>query len=535
MAFLRNESGQFAVLFLTLLLFALVGQWWTGVYRADLSQSPDAGAHYINGLLIHDYVVDGFPGSPLDYALQYYVHYPRVTIGHWPPLYYTVQAAVYFMTGPSIQAALFLQAVFGAGVAAIVGWVISRFAGWIVALLASLATLTAPEIFIGMQSVMLDVPIALLTCLAMLAWARFLLDGTWPWSVAFGLAAVAAIMTKGNAIFLALLPPLSVVLTGRLRLLSNWCFWLPAPIAALVTAPWYLATYKITAGGFVYRWGWDYIVTAVPAYSSMILDQIGAIGILFAALGAFRVLRHREWDWRHALGISAICIVTAGFAFPCVVPADIEGRYLAPLVPALVVLAYFGIEWIAKSQMPTTRVVLLALCFLAIIAVEYRIPATTSRAMNAASNMILADPAGDPFILVGSTSAGEGAITAEVATRDRSRQRYVVRGFNVLGLGDYMGTDYRPRFASPSDLAQWIEKEGIGWIVIDTSPSSLSWTHNAQLWQIAQSGREGWNLAGRFPNSKGETLVYKVSIPGGKPIDHTELLSELAPARMIGR
>jgi hypothetical protein len=63
MAFLRNESGQFAVLFLTLLLFALVGQWWTGVYRADLSQSPDAGAHYINGLLIHDYVVDGFPAA----------------------------------------------------------------------------------------------------------------------------------------------------------------------------------------------------------------------------------------------------------------------------------------------------------------------------------------------------------------------------------------------------------------------------------------------------------------------------------------
>ena len=155
--------------------------------------------------------------------------------------------------------------------------------------------------------------------------------------------------------------------------------------------------------------------------------------------------------------------------------------------------------------------------------------------MNAASNIIFAAPAGDPFILVGSTNAGEAAITAEAATRDRSRQMYVVRGFNVLGSGDFMGTDYRPRFASPSDLAQWIEREGIGWIVIDTSPSSLSWTHNAQLWQIAQSGREGWNLAGRFPNSKGETLVYKVWIPGGKPIDHTELLSELAPARMIGR
>src|SRR5437899_10449358 len=152
-------TGHFAVLFLALLVLAVLGQWLTGVYGSDLSQWPDEGAHYINGLLIHDYVVDGLPGSPLGYALQYYVHYPRVTIGHWPPLYYVVQALLYFMTGPSTQAALFLQAVFGAGVATVIGWVISRFAGWIVGALAGLATLAAPQIFIGMQGVMLDVAI----------------------------------------------------------------------------------------------------------------------------------------------------------------------------------------------------------------------------------------------------------------------------------------------------------------------------------------------------------------------------------------
>jgi hypothetical protein len=146
MALLRSESGQFAILFLTLLFLAVVGQWLTDVYSSDLSQFSDAGPHYTNGLLIHDYMVDGFPGSPLGYAIEYNVHYPRVTIGHWPPLYYMVQAAVYFVTGPSIQAALFLQAVFASAVASIVGWVISRFARWTVALLASLTTLVAPEL-----------------------------------------------------------------------------------------------------------------------------------------------------------------------------------------------------------------------------------------------------------------------------------------------------------------------------------------------------------------------------------------------------
>lgn len=535
MAYLRSGGGHFAVLFLALLFIAVLGQWLTGVYRSDLSQWPDEGAHYINGLLVHDYVADGFPGNPLAYALQYYAHYSRVTIGHWPPLYYMVQAAVYFVTGPSIQAALFLQAAFGAGVAAIVGWVISRFAGWTVALLASLATLAAPEIFIGMQSVMLDVPIAFLTCLAMLTWAQFLLDETWPWSVAFGLTAVAAIMTKGNGIFLALVPPLSVALTGRLRLLRDWRFWLPAPIVAVLTAPWYLVTYKVSAGGFTYPWGGDYLAMALPVYGWELVEQIGIVGILFSALGAFRVLRDREWHWRRALGISAICLVSAGFAFTCVVPTGNEERYLAPLVPALVVLAYLGIEWIVRSQLPTTRAAALALCFLAVIAVESSFRATTSLAMNAAANTIFSVPEDNPFILVASTTAGEGAITAEIATRDRGRKRYVVRGLSVLGSGDFNGTDYRPRFATYNDLAQWVETHGIGWVVIDTSQSSLSWTHNAQLLQIAQSGRDGWKLVGRFSNSKAETLVYKLPITAVKPVDYAELLSELRPARMIGR
>jgi hypothetical protein len=170
-----------------------------------------------------------------------------------------------------------------------------------------------------------------------------------------------------------------------------------------------------------------------------------------------------------------------------------------------------------------------------LIGAEYEFSWTTSRAMNAAANVIFAGPEDNPFILIGSTTAGEGAINAEVATRDRSRQRCLVRGFGVLGSGDFMGTDYRPRIETSSELAEWIERQGIGWVVIDSSPSSLSFAHNAQLLEIAHGNREAWKLAGRSPNSKGETLVYQVSVPSGGPVDHTELLSEIKPARMFGR
>ena len=513
------------------MLLPLPGSGSPAVYHNDLSQYPDEGCHFINGLLIHDYVADGLPGNPLHYALQYYVHYPRVTIGHWPPFFYLVQAGLYFITGPSTGVALLLQAIFGAGTAAAVGCVVGRFGGWLPGLLASVVTLAAPEIFTGMQSVMLDVPIALLTCLAMLAWARFLLEDTWPWCRCLCPGGGGRdhderqrdLSRARSATFGGRDGPAAPV--AELALLAARADRRNADL------PWYLFTYKTTASGFINTWG-HFVLEAVPEYGQLLPEQIGLVGLLFAVLGAFRVLLDREWSWQRALGISAVCVVVAGFAFSCVVPAGIESRYLAPLVPALVILGYFGIEWLLWSRVAATRAVVLGLCFLAILAAEFRFPQTTSRAMNAASNRIFAADGDNPFILVGSTGAGEGALTAEIATRDRSRRKYVVRGFAALGAGDFMGTDYRPRFETASDEAKWIEERGIGWVVVDTSPSSLLWKHNALLLEIAQSGRQGWSLAGRFANSQGETLVYNVSLPG-KSVDSTELLS-VAPARMVG-
>ncbi len=400
---------------------------------------------------------------------------------------------------------------------------------------ASLATLAAPEVFLGMQGDMLDVPIAFMALLAMLAWARFLFDEDWRWSVVFAVAASAAIMIKGNGVALGLLPPLSIALLNRLQLLRNWRFWLPAPIVAVLTAPWYLLTYKITAKGFNYHWGFAYIARAAPAYGWLVVGEIGVVGLLLAMLGAFGALRSRQSNWRQALAGSALGFVIADFIFHSVVPADIDGRYLTPLAPALVILAYLGVERLAASRRPPARALLTTLCFLAIIATEARFHDKATRAMNAAANLIFAAPHAGQFMLVGSTPGGEGAFTAEVATLDRKRANYVVRGFQVLGSGNFNGTDYTSRFTSADQMARWIEGHGIGWVVIDESPQSLMWKHNAQLQKIAESGRQGWTLAGRFPSSFGATLVYRVSPPAGQKIDRAGLLSELAPRNVIGR
>ncbi len=219
-----RSAGKFAAGYLILLGLAIAGQSLTHVYRSDLNWA-DEGSHYVSGLMVHDYIADGFPGGPIGYAARYYVHFPKVGIGHWPPLYYLIEAAGFFLTGPSIRTALFLEALFAAGVAATVGWVVyrtgGRIGGWIPAVAASLATLAAPEVFLGMQGDMLDVPIAFMALLAMLAWARFLFNEDWRWSVVFALAASAAIMIKGNGVALALVPPFSIVLLNSVPIAAQ--------------------------------------------------------------------------------------------------------------------------------------------------------------------------------------------------------------------------------------------------------------------------------------------------------------------------
>jgi hypothetical protein len=79
--------------FLVFLAAAVSLQWFAGAYGADFAGDPDEPAHYVTGLMVRDYIAAGMPGPPLRYAQAYYSHYPKVGLGHWPPVFYAVEAA----------------------------------------------------------------------------------------------------------------------------------------------------------------------------------------------------------------------------------------------------------------------------------------------------------------------------------------------------------------------------------------------------------------------------------------------------------
>jgi len=67
-------------------------QWVAGAFRSGFGANPDEPAHYVTGLMVRDYVAQLLPGSPIAFAQNYYLHYPAVAFGHWPPMFYVLQA-----------------------------------------------------------------------------------------------------------------------------------------------------------------------------------------------------------------------------------------------------------------------------------------------------------------------------------------------------------------------------------------------------------------------------------------------------------
>jgi 4-amino-4-deoxy-L-arabinose transferase-like glycosyltransferase len=105
------------------------------------------------------------------------------------------------------------------------------------------------------------------------------------WSLLFGLLAAAAILTKGNGAALALVPPIALLLSRRFELLRRASVWIPVPIVAVLTGPWYLLTYSQVEPGFRYHWGVEYMQVALAANAHIVLLSAGPVLAAAAVVG----------------------------------------------------------------------------------------------------------------------------------------------------------------------------------------------------------------------------------------------------------
>ena len=508
----------------------LAMQWAGGAYRADLGVTSDEASHFVNSLMIADYLRHGLGHDPMAFALDYYRHFPRVSIGHWPPLFHLVQALAMLVFGGSLATALGLQAVIAGTLGAVVAGEVERRQGPWVGLAAAAVVLASPNLLYLADTVMLDNFLALLVLLATLAWDRYAATGRPRWSAAFGLCAAAAIMTKGNGLGLALLPPLHALLARRPDLLRSWRSWLAAAIVAVPTVPWYVLTYRMAAAGFVYHWGWDYTSAATPAYLAALPHVLGGLALAGLLVGAVVIVARVADEPRL---VAPLATVLAMILFELVAPADIQPRYLIPALPPALIVAAFGLGRMARwaGRPAATLAVLLLVADAAAI---WHLPRIESLGMDQAAAGILGPGDANPLVLVGSSAPGEGALIAAFAAAPGGHGHYVLRASKALATSNFMGTDYTARFHSDDEVARWLAERRIGWLVVDTKPDAQAMAHNRQLKRLAEQGGRGWRLVRELRQPEGRILVYRLGTAATPP-EVEGAMRENIPDKIVGR
>ncbi|MDB6059377.1 MAG: hypothetical protein JWO95_3221 [Verrucomicrobiales bacterium] len=487
-----------------LLFFAMVVmiQSFTGAYRAEFGSEPDEAAHYITGLMVRDYIAHGFPRNAMHFAKDYYEHYPKVALGHWPPMFYVIQSAWTLIFSPSRVSIMLLMVVLTSGAATIFfSFLRAKFGVW-KGLAGTLLFLYVPLVQQFASAVMTEIPMTLLLLAAAIFWARFLETSRLKYSVLFGLVAAVAILVKFSGFSLALVPIFSLLLTRRFSLLKTRAFWASAIVVTIVAGPWTLATLKIAREGMAGESvGWSFTHAAIPYYAGKLAQMCGFTMLLASLIGLAFTLARRSimTSADAALGALFISIVV----FHMLVPTGFEARHLIPAAPALIYFAWTGADWIA-TQLRSPRLSLLkssaiVFTFLAVVFVltVYYIPRKGYAGYGAVADAIINTSPKNSTLLVASDARGEGMFISEVAMREKRPGHLVQRASKKLAASTWEGGAYHLTYAkkmadkngaeySTSDqLATLLKNDSIEYVVLDESIPKQYQTKHLDLLRTA--------------------------------------------------
>jgi hypothetical protein len=500
------------------LVITLSLQWASGAHSSAFGAEPDEASHYVTGVMVRDYIARGLPGNPITFAKDFYLHYPRVAFGLWPPLFHLWSGVWMLAFGTGRMSVMFMLALLTTTWAFIFYRLARRVCGRIGALLSVLVLVSLPATQQSASSVMVDLPLAVMMLAAMGAYAHYLESEKAAAALRFGLCAALALLIKYNALALALLPPICVVITGRYYLLRTKNFWLPAAVVLVVAGPWYvvmrhLVVYAAEPGG-----NWPPLGHSLVADAKGIILVAGPIVFFLAVVGSILVVRgnrkarqaiNKPWP----LYATAVSFVLAVFLFASIYPVY-EFRYLLPATPALILLAQPAIEYLLSflGKRRAAIVAAWALIAAAHVASTFVVQAKNNRAYVRVADEILGRGLPDGGgVLVSADAKGEGMLTAEFVMRDQRPNHYVVRASKVLATQTLMGDKYQLRYQSPEGIMTALDSIPIAVVVMRQCPSEQCSGHENLLAQTAGSFPERWQLAASIPNETGPSiLVYRI-------------------------
>jgi hypothetical protein len=502
-------KAETVVSFAVLLGLVVALQVAGGAYASGFGGYPDEPAHVVTSLMVRDFIAGLDFRHPLQFAQQYYLHYPKVAIGHWPPVFYGALGIWFLIFDASRGTVLMFIAIVAAATASIIYLtgkrLIERWAG----ALAAVLFVASPLVQESSARVMTEHLSTLGILVSTLYFARCARTGRIGDGLAFGAVAAVAILTHANAWALAFVPGITIALTNRWDLLRKPGFWLAAVPVLVFCVPWYVLTFHMAEDGLLA--GGSRFWAQAPDFGRSIYAALGFAALFFASIGLWttraqilgRTALATEWGALAGLG-------AATFLLHCIIPTGGDTRYMVTVIPSIVLFSAAGIDAVAQrfSGRGSVSVVRVGLS-LALIAVFYMETfALPLQLKNEGYATLVRDAEARVFDapqvwLVSSGPTGEGCLVAAVALQEGRAKSYVLRGKTIFAGGDWLWSNTEDRFDTPEKLAALLDELPVTIVVIDDRvPTEQQRPYQDRLRKLLASEGERWELLGSYPQTQ---------------------------------
>lgn len=515
---LRKPSSFF--LFLAYMATAAVGvlaMAMARAYQAGFS-GADEPSHFLNGYFIANYLSHHLGSNPMSAATDFYIHYPKISIGHWPPMYYGFLGVIFLLVPPTMPVVFAINVMVATlpviGVTAALALLCNRRAAVAGALVYALAPLALE----GQVMFMVDQPLTACLVAATALWIAYSVKPDWGKVLAFALLAALAVLIKGNGWLIVLVPIFHIALTGNWKQLLSPKLYIAAVLAAGIVVPWYMLTAKIAADGFNYQAGLSYAAKALAANLLTIvqnLTPVGSLLALFAIVTEFRDRKSSVVRWSIVSGL--ISLILATLTLQSLVPVDIVDRYMAPALPAIVTLAVLGAHRLLArlhlSAMPRLPTILAAVLLVVMASpgvmhlVQRQPKADTGIAPLA---MRLAAGVQPSLSVIDGSTAAEGAFIAGMAVQDAGLQSYVIRASKLLAESNFMGSSYSLKFRDTDQVLAELRRLGVQHVILVRENGMSAFPHSEQLRTALMRSDSGFHPSEQIEHRfrPGVTEVY---------------------------
>lgn len=485
---------------LALLVCVLVLQWAGGAWRADFAGHPDEAGHAVTGLMVRDYVAAGFPADPMGWARIYYSHYPKIALGHWPPLFYVLEGAWLLIFPPSRIALMVFAALWAATLAWLVQFEARRWMGAVWAWSAALVLVTLPEIQTSFGATMSDVACVAFQFAACLVLIRYLEAPSARRAALFGTLAGGAFLIKQSALPLAAVPLISVLMLRQPRAILNWRLWLGAGVTAVVAGPWYLFERMLMPG---IDWGiWAGTRSGRVAFFIPRIDSVLGWPLMLAALVGIVWSLCRPRPAAAVMAALAVCTV----ALPFYVRAMQEPRHLMAACPAAVLLAAWALrDMLAAPRLQRAAPWVTAAALLVHSAATVRLAVQPELGLGrVAAQFAASDSLRQARMLISGSPQAEGSFITSTALAAGGQLRECVRADKLLAESTWRGDGYRPLVSTPAAVIDRIDQMGIDIVVAQRRAHSRP--HEQLLLQAFSPPPPGWR--GLDPVGNRELYVF---------------------------